>query len=30
MQCGLIAEEVAKIFPELVQYDDKGKPLSVY
>lgn len=30
MQYGLIAEEVAKIFPELVQYDDKGKPLSVY
>jgi hypothetical protein len=30
MQYGLIAEEVAKIFPELVQFDEDGKPLSVY
>src|SRR5262249_13840846 len=28
-QYGLVAEEVAKIYPELVLYDDKGRPLSV-
>lgn len=28
-QYGLIAEEVAKVYPELVQYDDKGQPLTV-
>ncbi len=26
---GLIAEEVAKVFPDLVIYDDDGKPLTV-
>jgi trimeric autotransporter adhesin len=30
LQYGLIAEEVAKIFPELVQYDADGKPFTVY
>lgn len=30
LQYGLIAEEVAEIFPELVQYDAEGKPFSVY
>lgn len=29
LQYGLIAEEVAKVFPDLVQYDDKGKPFTV-
>ncbi|WP_287129798.1 tail fiber domain-containing protein [Candidatus Cyanaurora vandensis] len=29
-QYGLIAEEVAKVYPELVQYDDEGKPFTVY
>jgi hypothetical protein len=29
LQFGLIAEEVAEVFPELVQYDDKGKPIAV-
>ena len=29
VQFGLIAEEVAKAFPELVIYDDEGKPESV-
>jgi Chaperone of endosialidase len=28
-QYGLIAEEVAKIYPDLVQYDDQGKPFTV-
>ena len=27
---GLIAEEVAKIYPNLVQYDEAGKPFTVY
>ena len=26
---GLIAEEVAEVFPELVHYDDEGKPSGV-
>ena len=30
MQFGLIAEEVAKILPELVEFDPEGKPLSVF
>jgi hypothetical protein len=30
LQYGLIAEEVAQVFPELVQYDQQGKPFSVY
>jgi hypothetical protein len=30
VQYGLIAEEVAKVFPDLVQYDANGKPLAVY
>jgi len=30
LQYGLIAEEVAKVFPDLVQYDEKGAPFSVY
>jgi hypothetical protein len=29
-QFGLIAEEVAKVYPELVQYDPEGKPFTVY
>jgi Chaperone of endosialidase len=29
LQYGLIAEEVAKIYPGLVQYDNDGRPLSV-
>jgi hypothetical protein len=29
LQYGLIAEEVAKVYPDLVQYDDKGKPFTV-
>lgn len=29
-QFGLIAEEVAKILPELVEFDEEGKPLSVF
>ena len=29
VEFGLIAEEVAEIFPELVYYDPEGKPLSV-
>jgi len=29
LQYGLIAEEVAKVYPGLVQYDDQGRPLSV-
>ena len=29
-QFGLIAEEVAKILPELVMFDEDGKPLSVF
>ena len=29
-QFGLIAEEVAKILPELVEFDEQGKPLSVF
>jgi hypothetical protein len=30
IQCGLIAEEVAKVYPDLVQYDKQGKPFTVY
>ena len=30
LQYGLIAEEVAKVYPDLVQYDQAGKPLTVY
>jgi trimeric autotransporter adhesin len=30
LQYGLIAEEVAKVYPELVQYDEDGKPFTVY
>jgi hypothetical protein len=29
LQYGLIAEEVAKVYPGLVQYDEEGRPLSV-
>ena len=29
LQYGLIAEEVAKVYPALVQYDEKGKPFTV-
>ena len=29
LQYGLIAEEVAKVYPELVQYSESGQPLSV-
>jgi hypothetical protein len=29
-QYGLIAEEVAKVFPDLVQYDKQGKPFTIY
>jgi Chaperone of endosialidase len=28
-QYGLIAEEVAQVYPDLVQYDDQGKPFTV-
>ena len=28
-QYGLIAEEVAEVFPDLVQYEDDGKPEGV-
>jgi len=30
LQYGLIAEEVAKVYPDLVQYDKAGKPFTVY
>ncbi|UVW36031.1 tail fiber domain-containing protein [SAR92 clade bacterium H455] len=30
MQFGLIAEEVARILPELVKFDAEGKPLAVF
>ena len=30
LQYGLIAEEVAKIYPDLVQYDKQGKPFTIY
>jgi alpha-mannosidase len=30
VQYGLIAEEVAKVYPNLVQYDKAGKPFTVY
>jgi hypothetical protein len=30
LQYGLIAEEVAKVYPNLVQYDKQGKPFTVY
>ncbi len=29
LQYGLIAEEVAKVYPDLVQYDNKGQPFTV-
>ena len=29
LQYGLIAEEVAKVYPDLVQYDKTGKPYAV-
>lgn len=29
LQFGLIAEEVAEVLPELVSYDDQGRPKSV-
>ncbi len=29
-QYGLIAEEVAKVYPDLVQYDKAGKPFTIY
>ncbi len=29
LQYGLIAEEVAKVYPDLVQYDGQGKPFTV-
>jgi hypothetical protein len=29
LQYGLIAEEVAKVFPTLVSYDDEGEPYTV-
>jgi hypothetical protein len=30
LQYGLIAEEVAEVYPDLVQYDDKGEPNTVF
>ena len=30
LQYGLIAEDVAKVFPDLVQYDKQGKPFTIY
>lgn len=30
LQYGLIAEEVAKVYPDLVQYDKDGKPFTIY
>jgi hypothetical protein len=30
LQYGLIAEEVAKVYPDLVQYDKSGKPFTIY
>jgi hypothetical protein len=30
LQYGLIAEEVAKVYPDLVQYDKQGKPYTIY
>ncbi len=30
LQYGLIAEEVAKVYPDLVQYDKEGKPFTIY
>jgi hypothetical protein len=29
LQYGLIAEEVARIYPNLVQYDKAGKPFTI-
>ena len=29
LQYGLIAEEVAEVYPDLVQYDKDGKPFTV-
>ena len=28
-QCGLVAEDVAKVYPDLVVYDDQGQPQTV-
>ncbi|HLK60638.1 MAG TPA: tail fiber domain-containing protein [Chthonomonadaceae bacterium] len=30
IQYGLIAEEVAQVYPDMVQYDNEGKPFTVY
>jgi hypothetical protein len=30
LQYGLIAEEVAKVYPDLVQYDKAGNPFTIY
>ncbi|HLK55794.1 MAG TPA: tail fiber domain-containing protein, partial [Chthonomonadaceae bacterium] len=30
IQYGLIAEEVAKVYPQMVQYDKQGKPFTVF
>src|SRR3569832_2028038 len=30
IQYGLIAEEVAKVYPDMVQYDKEGKPFTVF
>jgi hypothetical protein len=30
IQYGLLAEEVAKVYPDLVQYDKAGKPFTIY
>jgi hypothetical protein len=30
VQYGLIAEEVAKVYPNLVQYDKSGRPFTIY
>jgi hypothetical protein len=30
IEYGLIAEEVAKVYPDLVQYDKAGKPFTIY
>ncbi len=29
LQCGLIAEEVARVLPTLVSYDEEGEPFTV-
>lgn len=30
VQYGLIAEEVARVFPQLIEYDKQGKPFTIY